>query len=142
MRHRVAVLVLALTAVAVTDTPEAVRFIQPIRPIVFTVSGSADIALRVRVEPHPENRWLDVDIYQGTVRVGGWGDAIDGEQDAALFPEYKPMIQRLGVGDYVFTARACKGSRLDGERTVCDAPRAVASMRFQVCGGAGEEDAC
>jgi hypothetical protein len=140
MRHRVAVLVLALTAVAVTDTPESVRFLQPIRPIVFTVSGSADIALRVRVEPHPENRWLDVDIHQGEVRIGGWGHQIDGESAAALSPEYRPLIQRLHVGDYVFTARACKGSRLDGERTVCDLPRASASMRFQVCGGS--EDAC
>jgi hypothetical protein len=135
-------LVVAVMWVAVTAPVNDVRFIQPIRPIVFTGSGSVDIALRVRVEPHPENRWLDVDIHQGEVRIGGWGHQIDGESAAALSPEYRPLIQRLGIGDYVFTARACKGSRLDGERTVCDLPRATASMRFQVCGGAVEEDGC
>ena len=132
---------LALSAVAVTDTPAAVQFIQPIRPLALTASGSVDVALRVRVEPHPENRWLDVDIYQDDVRVGGFGDPLHGSDGPAIYPVSRSSIQRLAVGRYVFTARACRGTKVEGPRTVCDRVRASASMRFQVCGGA-ETDEC
>lgn len=135
MRRRVAVLTLALCGVAVTDTPAAVSFTQPRLPIALTSSGWVEIAIRVKVERHPDNRWLDVDIYQDEIRVGGWGTPIDGAEDAALFPAYRPNIQRLSVGRYLFTARACKGTKAEGQRTVCDRPRASAQMAFTVCGG-------
>lgn len=134
---------LVLGCVALTGPSHDVTFVQPLRVVWLAGPAGVSVPIQVRVHRHKENRFLDLEVWLDELRVDGYADPIDADEDAAVFPSNAGphWTPKLGPGRYVVLARACRGSEERDGRTVCRDARAFGRKAFTVCAGS-DLDGC
>jgi hypothetical protein len=121
------------------SAPPPIKFIHP-RPTVYVAQmRGTEIQMQVMLKLEPEDRWLDVDLLQGGLRVGGFGKELEGTDSDSIQPFFKPHSEKHGPGKYVIVARICRAKDIIENRTACRDQRAMLAKEILICGG---EDAC
>lgn len=136
MRRRWLVLSLTLCAVALSDTPAAVKVTQPRAAFVLSGPRGVTLPFQAWVQRHPDNRWVQLEVWNGDLRVQSSGWSIDGDGAAQTQPTYKPLSVTVGPGRYAFRALVCTSVDDDSE---CERVRGSAVHEVRVCGGSAED---
>jgi len=129
------VYLLALIMFYFTCPAEPIRFIHPKATMMIAQIGGTEVKMQVRLELEPEDRWLDVDVMSGELRVGGFSKELEGTDSYSIQPFYNIHTEKHGAGNYYIVARICRSKTVRDNRTVCDTPRATAAKEFKICGG-------
>jgi hypothetical protein len=123
-------LTLVLTCVAFTASHD-VRLIQPKAKIVLSGPRGTSLPFQAWVARHPDNRWVQLEVWLDGMRVQSSGWDIDGDA-AAVQPSVKPLIVHLAPGTYAFRVLACSSVT---DASECGRVRASVSQEVKVCGG-------
>jgi hypothetical protein len=116
-------------------TAEPIKFIQPKQAIMLGKVGGTEVSIQVLLDLQPEDRWLDVDVMTGELRVGGFSKELEGTNSDSIQPFYKAHVERLGPGSYYILARICRSKEVIDNRTACSNPRATLAKELTICGG-------
>ena len=109
---------------------KAVRIMLPAREIVLAGPRGTSVFFQAFVLRHPDNRWVQLEAWEGEVRILASGWDIDGDSPQ-IQPTYKPLTLYLGPGRYTLRALACASVT---EKSECGRVRASATMELHVCG--------
>lgn len=121
---------LLLLALVVGAAPP-VAWLLPVRPFALAPRGIT-VDLQAWVARHPDNRWVQLEVWLDDLRVQASGWSIDGADAAAIQPTSKPLTTtHLAPGRYELRARVCAAVTDDSG---CARERARATMPFHVCG--------
>jgi hypothetical protein len=128
-------LALTLCAVAASDAHD-VRLLQPKAKIVLSGPRGTSLPFQAWVARHPDNRWVQLEVWLDGMRVQSSGWDIDGDA-AAVQPAVKPLIVHLAPGTYAFRVLACSSVT---DQSECGRVRASAVQEVRVC--AGDLESC
>lgn len=135
---RYVVLSCVLLAVAATDSHDKMRVIQPARQIVLSGPRGASVFYQIWLPRHRDNRWVQLEVWDGDLRIQSSGWSIEGEHDAQIQPTMRPLAVHLAPGRYDFRALACSSVT---EQNQCGKVRQSVTMPMRVCAG-GDVEGC